>query len=75
MFNNELFVRLKITVNLERYTEDVTFFISSYVLNNTFGSWRNFQKSKMWSHTEPHGTARINFLHWTYTQYIPSKCY
>jgi hypothetical protein len=24
----------------------------------TFGSWRNFQNSKMWSHTEPYGTEK-----------------
>jgi hypothetical protein len=37
---------------------DVTFFIASYVVNIRFGSWRNFQKSKMWSHTEPYGTEK-----------------
>ena len=29
----------------------------------------------MWSHTEPHGTVRINFVHWTCTQCIPSRNY
>lgn len=50
---------------------DVTFFISSYVVNITFGSWRNFQKSKMWSHTEPYGTEKKK--HFALQQRMPLK--